>query len=133
MCDLILSNILGFVVGFASSAVVSWIFYRAGTHDAKRQYLASQIDTVMLALARYDHTQRGAGRRGDDGMEPTAHWILCMVDVLRRCGSIREAESLERVGKEIRGAIADFDLHSDDDRKKQKEFWQSSVAALTGK
>ena len=133
MCDLVLNNILGFVVGVASSAVVSWIFYRVGTHDAKRQHLASQIDTVMLALARCDHTQRGAGRRGNDGMEPTAHWILCMVDVLQRCGSVSEAESLERVGKEILGAIADFDRHSDDDRKKQKESWQASVASLTGK
>lgn len=130
MCDLVLNNILGFVVGVAASFVVSAYFYRRGSHDAKRLHLASQVDTIVHVLARCDHTQRGSGRRGDDGLEPTAHWLLCMVDVLQRSGSRKQAKTLESVAKDILAAIETFDQSSDAERGARKKTWQATVGSL---
>lgn len=133
MCEIIRDNILGFIIGVASSWLVAARFYSRGKHDAKRLHLQSQVDTILHALARCDHTQRDRGRRGDDGLEPTSHWILCMVDVLGRSGFSQEATSLREVGNEMLAAIRDFDLESDADRKKRKEAWQMKVTALRRK
>ncbi|MBL9219361.1 MAG: hypothetical protein JNG82_12770 [Opitutaceae bacterium] len=130
MCFLIQDNLAGFIVGVASSAVVSWIFYSKGKHDAKRQHTHSQMDSVRLALARCDPTQKGAGRRGDDGLEPTAHWLGCMIDVLQRTGSPKEADALRGLKAEMEQLIRDFEATPEDAIHRLKGKWQDTAAVL---
>lgn len=130
MCSFIESNITGFIVGVISSALVSWVFYTKGKHDAKRQHTRSQMDSVRLALARCDPTQKGAGRRGDDGLEPTAHWMGCMVDVLERTGAPKEAEALRKIKEEMERLIRDFDATPEPAIYRLKEKWQNTAAVL---
>jgi hypothetical protein len=128
MLDLLKANIAGFIVGMISSALVAYFFYGLGKSESKKQHLRSQLDSVRLALARCDPTQKGSGRRGDDGLEPTAHWIGCMVDVLKRTGSTNEADALDRVRIDIERLIEVFDSTPEADVHKQQ--WQAKVAEI---
>jgi hypothetical protein len=130
MYSVIQDNITGFVVGVASSALVAWIFYSKGKHDAKRLHLESQVDSVLLALARCDPTQKGAGRRGDDGLEPTAHWLGCMADVLDRTGSPTEGTLLREVRADMETLIADFDTTRKEEIHHRKQVWQRRVKEM---
>ena len=116
-------------MGVVSSALVSFIFYSKGKHDAKRQHLASQIDSVRLAMARCDPTQI-AGRRGDDGLEPTAHWIGCMVDVLERTGAQTEAITLTQLRMDMERLIAAFNSTGESEKKKKKDEWQKIIGNM---
>lgn len=124
------NNIIAFLVGVASSALVASYFYSRGKHDAKRQHLKSQVDTVLLSLARCDPTQKGAGRRGDDGLETTAHWIGCMVDVLERSGSAGEATVLREVRADMERLIADLDATPEQEVLRRKQAWQAKVEKI---
>ena len=130
MCAFIETNLAGFIVGVASSALVSWIFYSKGKHDAKRQHLRSQMDSVRLALARCDPSQKGTGRRGDDGLEPTAHWIGCMIDVLERTGAPKEAVALRKLKSEMEQLIREFEATPEPQIHRLKEKWQNTAAVL---
>lgn len=130
MSSFIADNIAGFIVGVLSSAVVSWIFYSKGKNDAQRQHLQSQMDSIRFALARCDPTQKGAGRRGDDGLEPTAHWIGCMIDVLERNGAQRQGSALRQLKAEMEELIRDFAATPEADVHRLKEKWLNTAALL---
>ncbi len=129
MCQFIENNIAGFIVGVISSALVSYIFYSKGKHDAKRQHLASQMDSVRFVMARCDPTQI-VGRRGNDGLEPTAHWIGCMVDVLERTGAQAQAVALTGIRENMERLIADFGSTGELEKTKRKEEWEKIIGNL---
>ena len=130
MCYIIEENIAGFIVGFFSSALVAWIFYSKGTYDSKKLHLKSQVDSILLAMARCDPTQRGSGRRGDDGLEHTHHWLLCMVDVLNRSGFSTKAQNLESICDDIADLIRNHDSVEEREVHLRKENWQRGIEEL---
>jgi hypothetical protein len=130
MCQIIEDNIAGFIIGVISSALVSYIFYSKGKHDAKRQHLALQMDSIRFAMARCDPTQIAGRRQSSDGLEPTAHWIGCMVDVLERTGAQAEAVVLTRIREDMERLIADFSSTGDSEKKKKKEEWQNIIGNM---
>lgn len=126
---MISSIIVGFLVGIASSAIVSAIFYSKGKRDAEAIYRKGQLDTVSLAMERCDPTQM-RGRRGDDGLEPTSHWIGCMIGVVERTGFLETARELRSVKEDMDALIAAFSNTGEPEKYRRKEIWKNKVQNL---
>lgn len=115
------------LVGVATSVAVSWLFYRLGTIDAKAMQLQAHLSNVLVRIARCDPTQDGAGRRGDDGLEPTTHWILCMVGVLKRTGFEDASREVKQIFDEMRKLIGES---VESKRHDAKERWEAAAEQL---
>ena len=98
MCEFLITQFVSAVVGLLTGAIVSVVFYFIGRRDAMSARLQAHLSSLAFALERCDPTQKAPGRRGDDGLEPTAHTLGCMIRVLERDGFQATADDLRLTG-----------------------------------
>jgi hypothetical protein len=123
-----LSNILvGLITGALSSAVVAYIFYRIGRRDA---ILQGHLSTLSVALERCDPTQKSPGRRGDDGLEPTAHMLGCMIRVLDRDNFSDVASRLRPISEEMEALVVKFEQFDEAHKIRKKADWQAALSTI---
>ena len=127
---MISSIIVGLITGALSSWFVATIFYRRGRRDATSLQLQAHMSMVAMAMERCDPTQRSPGRRGDDGLEPTSHWLGCMIGLLDRTGFGTAAAGLQPIKKDMDDLLAAFDRTPEVEKLQRKGKWQAQIAEI---
>ena len=126
-----LSNILvGLLTGALSSLLVAYAFYRIGRRDARLQ---GYLSTLAVALERCDPTQKSPGQRGDDGLEPTAHALGCMIRVLERDGFPEIAGKLRPISDEMEALVVAFEQFEEPHKLRKKAEWQAALSGIHAK
>lgn len=127
---MISSIVVGLITGALSSWFVAMIFYRRGKRDATALQLQGHLSMVDMAIERCDPTQKSPGRRGDDGLEPTSHWLGCMIGILDRTGFGKTAAELQPIKKEMDDLLACFDVTPEAEKIRRKAEWQARIAQI---
>ena len=125
------SIIVGLITGALSSWAVSAVFYRKGRRDAFAVQLQGYLSATAMDLEVCDPFQKFPGRRGHDGLEPTAHRLGCLIRLLERTpGFASTVAELRPISDEMEALVLAFDRTSDAEKKRQKEEWQAAVAKM---
>jgi hypothetical protein len=127
---MISSIVVGLITGALSSLGVAIIFYLLGKRDATALQLQGHLSLVGITMERCDPTQKGPGRRGDDGLEPTSHWLGCMIGLLDRTGFGKTAAELQPIKKEMDDLLASFDVTDEAEKKRRKADWLDRIAKI---
>jgi hypothetical protein len=125
-----LSNVLvGLLTGLATSAVVSWLFYRLGRGDAQKTHWVSQIDSVLLRLAYLDPKRDGNIRAGD-GVNDTSHALLCASALMASSGFKPGAETVQSIADEMVAWCATKEPKDYADGERMKRQWEARLTTL---
>jgi len=130
MCEFIITQVVSAIVGLLTGAIVSVVFYFIGRRDATSARLQAHLSSLAFALERCDPTHNAAGRRGDDGLEPTTHMVGCMIRVLERDGFQATADDLRPISEEMEDLVRTFDHFDEAHKKSKKSEWQATLAAI---
>jgi len=127
---MISSIVVGLITGALSSWFVATIFYRKGKRDTIALQLQGHLSMVGMTMERCDPTQKNPGRRGDDGLEPTSHWLGCMIGLLERTGFATTAAELRPIKQQMDELLVVFDQTSEAEKIRKKAEWQSAIAVV---
>jgi hypothetical protein len=128
---MIANIIVGLLTGAISSLGVAIIFHLLARRDAATARLQAHLSSIEFALERCDVTQKFPGRRGDDGLEPTAHALGCMIRVLERDGRQRVADDIRPISDEMEALVTAFDQFDEAHKKQKKAEWQVRMHEIT--
>jgi hypothetical protein len=91
-----LDGTLGALVGIFAS----WLFYRFGKRDAVMVYRDGVITSVVMRLKEMTPTSKARVQNGF-GLDDTAHWIICLAEVMDETGWSEGAKGLKQLAGEL--------------------------------
>lgn len=94
----------GIGTGIFSSTVVAYVAYRVGRKDSSVAEHNIALSLVSLRLREMSPTSRERPMHGY-GTEATAHWLICVSEILGEAGFIDTSRELRKLSEDIDSAL----------------------------